>query len=53
MIVIYDRHDSTIVFYDCNDNGLYYKATIVASDEIKLRSKLKYNLQSYNHNLRS
>jgi hypothetical protein len=24
-IVIYDRNDSTIVIYDCNDIGHYYK----------------------------
>ncbi len=53
MNVIYDRNDSTIVIYDRNDSGLYYKTTIVARYELKLRSKLKHNLQSYNPNLRS
>ncbi len=46
MIVIYDRNDSAIVIYDLNDSGLYYKTTIVARYELKLRSKLKRNLRS-------
>ncbi len=50
-IVIYDRNDSTIVIYDRNDSGLYYKTTIVARCELKLCSKLKCNLRSYNCNL--
>jgi hypothetical protein len=48
MIIIYDRNDSMIVIYDRNDSGLYDKTTIVARYELKLRSKLKHNLQSYN-----
>ncbi len=51
MIVIYDHNDSTIVIYDCNDSGMYYKTTIVTRYELKLCSKLKHNLQSYNRNL--
>ncbi len=53
MIVIYDRNDSTIVIYDRNDIGLYYKTTNVARYELKLRSKLKHKLWSYNRNLLS
>jgi hypothetical protein len=53
MIVIYDRNDSTIVIYDPNESGLYYKTTIIARYELKLCSKLKHNLRSYNRNLRS
>ncbi len=30
-IVIYDRKDSTIVIYNCNDNDLCYKTTIVTN----------------------
>jgi hypothetical protein len=51
MIVIYDRNDSTIIIYDRNDSGLYYKTTNVARHELKLCSKLKHNLRSYNRNL--
>ncbi len=40
-----------IVNYARNDSGLYYKTTIVARYELKLRAKLKRNLWSYNHNL--
>ncbi len=40
-----------IVNYARNDSGLYYKTTIVARYELKLRAKLKRNLGSYNHNL--
>jgi hypothetical protein len=52
-IIIYDRNDSTIIIYDHNDSGLYYKTTIVARYELKLCSKLKHILRSYNHNLHS
>jgi hypothetical protein len=51
MIVIYDHNDSMIVIYDRNGSGLYYKTTIVARYELKLRSKLKHNLRSNNRNL--
>jgi hypothetical protein len=30
-IIIYDRNDSTIEIYNCNDSGLYYKTTIVTN----------------------
>jgi hypothetical protein len=53
MIIIYNRNDSTMVIYDHNDSGLYYKTTIIARYELKLCSKLKHNLRSYNHNLHS
>ncbi len=32
----YDHNDSSIVIYDRNDSGLYYKTTIVARYELKL-----------------
>ncbi len=46
MIKIYNRNDSMIVIYDRNDSVLYYKTTIVARYELKLRFKLKHNLRS-------
>ncbi len=51
MIVNYDQNDSTIVIYNRNDSGQYYKTTITAQARIvnydgKLRSKLKHNLRS-------
>ncbi len=60
--IIYNRNDSTIVIYDLNDSGLYYKTTIVTNLALaksinydrrtliydhKDCYKLKRNLQSY------
>ncbi len=50
MIIIYNCNDSMIVIYDCNDSGLYYKTMIIPRYKLKLRSKLKRNLWSYNCN---
>ncbi len=30
-IIIYNRNDSTIIIYDCNDSGEYYKAMILVN----------------------
>ncbi len=51
MIVIYDHNDSMIVIYDRNDRGMYYKTMIITRYELKLHSKLKRNLRSYNRKL--
>jgi hypothetical protein len=48
----------TIIIYDCNDNGLYYKTTIVANLAIgrrvnydcKVRCKLKHTFTIVNYN---
>jgi hypothetical protein len=40
MIVIYNRNDSTIVIYDCNDSSLYYKSFTI----VNLRFSLERNL---------
>ncbi len=52
MIIIYDRNDNTIVMYDRNGSGQYYKTIIQASVDIaktvnydhKIGCKLKYTL---------